>query len=192
MQVARELAARRSRVVRDPVMRGEVVNKISARLGVRVADFETLLSLASRFGKVDAEGCARPIAAPSHDVAMLCLLALRDEEARAFLARAKLARSARETLPARTCSRKFSRPIFVRPIRPRSICFMATLSPAEESLVSGWLLQKMPANAARWRESGGMVFGRRFCGANLQIAESRLRLPNLTTGEMMQSAETCS
>ena len=42
MQVARELAASVA-FVRDPVMRGEVMNKISARLAIRVADFETLV-----------------------------------------------------------------------------------------------------------------------------------------------------
>jgi DNA primase len=83
MQVARELAASVT-FVRDPVMRGEVMNKISARLAMRLADFETLVKPGQPFRQGDAK-VAAPIAAPSHNVAMLCLLALRDEEARAFL-----------------------------------------------------------------------------------------------------------
>src|SRR2546430_11408049 len=83
MQVARELAASVT-FVRDPVMRGEEMNKISARLAMRVADFETLVKSGQPFRQGDAK-VATPIAAPSHNVAMLCLLALRDEEAHAFL-----------------------------------------------------------------------------------------------------------
>src|SRR5213075_1519609 len=83
MQVARELAASVA-FVRDPVMRGEVMNKISARLAIRVADFETLVKPADSFRRSNAK-IGVPLPVPSHDVAMLCLLALRDEEARAFL-----------------------------------------------------------------------------------------------------------
>jgi hypothetical protein len=64
--------------------------------------------------------------------------------------------------------------------------FQTTLSPAEESLVSGWLLQKMPANPAtvarEWWDGLGQAILRR----ELAEAESRLRLPSLTTGEIMQ------
>src|SRR5213592_2603189 len=81
MQVARRLAETVSRV-HDPLMRGEVVNRASARLGVSPADFGTLLSTRPR-GTASSEGpeSARAQAAPGprHDIAMLCLLALRDE-----------------------------------------------------------------------------------------------------------------
>src|SRR5207237_5334859 len=81
MQVARRLAETVSRV-HDPLMRGEVVNRASARLGVSPADFGTLLSTRPR-GTASSEGpeSARAQAAPGprHDIAMLCLFALRDE-----------------------------------------------------------------------------------------------------------------
>src|SRR5947199_6994519 len=83
MQVARELAASVAHV-RDPVMRGEVMNKISARLAIRVADFETLVKRTDPLRRDDSKARS-PASAPSHNVAMLCLLALRHEEARAFL-----------------------------------------------------------------------------------------------------------
>src|SRR6201997_4286140 len=47
IQAARNLAATVSRV-HDPVLRGEVVNKASARLGVAPADFESLLAKQTR------------------------------------------------------------------------------------------------------------------------------------------------
>src|SRR5207253_1454685 len=53
MQVARELAASVT-FVRDPVMRGEVMNKISARLAIRLADFETLVKPGQPFRQGDA------------------------------------------------------------------------------------------------------------------------------------------
>ena len=54
MQVARELAASVT-FVRDPVMRGEVMNKISARLAMRLADFETLVKPGQPFRQGDAK-----------------------------------------------------------------------------------------------------------------------------------------
>src|SRR5256886_1762076 len=69
MQVARRLAETVSRV-HDPLMRGEVVNRASARLGVSPADFGTLLSTRPR-GTASSEGpeSARAQAAPGprHD-----------------------------------------------------------------------------------------------------------------------------
>jgi DNA primase len=85
MQLARKLAETVSRV-QDPLLRGEVVSKISARLGVSILDFETLLPKQKREGfSVSKRLLSRASPVPRHDIAMLCLLALRDEEARDFL-----------------------------------------------------------------------------------------------------------
>ena len=85
MQLARKLAETVARV-HDPIMRGEVASKVSARIGVPARDFETLLTRPIR---ERAPGSTvermQPAPAPRHDVAMLCLLALRDPEAREFL-----------------------------------------------------------------------------------------------------------
>jgi DNA primase len=148
MKVARRLAETVSRV-HDPLMRGEVVNKASARLGVSPADFGTLLSTRPR-GTASSEGpgSARVQAAPGprHDIAMLCLLALRNEPARNFL----LAQNWRETLEQAPDAEILIRILQseLHPDDPASrSAFMATLPPAEEALVSAWLLQKVPAAA---------------------------------------------
>src|SRR5438309_2899555 len=66
MQVASELAASVAHV-RDPVMRGEVMNKVSARLGTRVGDFETLVKRGEHHRSVASVSKAGPsVAAPSH------------------------------------------------------------------------------------------------------------------------------
>jgi DNA primase len=183
MQVARELAASVT-FVRDPVMRGEVMNKISARLAMRLADFETLVKPGQPFRQGDAK-VASPIAAPSHNVAMLCLLALRDEGARAFL----LEQNWREVLASVPSSDLLTK-ILQADLRPADSAslnlFQTTLSPAEESLVSGWLLQKMPANAATLAREWWNGLRQAILRRELEAAESRLRLPNLTTGEIMQ------
>jgi hypothetical protein len=75
----------------------------------------------------------------------------------------------------------------LRPVDSASLnLFQTTLSPAEESLVSGWLLQKMPANAATLAREWWNGLRQAILRRELEAAESRLRLPNLTTGEIMQ------
>src|SRR5438874_5376734 len=146
MQLARKMAETISRV-RDPFLRGEVVSKTSARLGVSNTDFETLLPKQRR-EQLPASEPARFQASPSprHDVAMLCLLALRDETARGFL-RGQNWREILEQVPdAEILIRVLESDL--RPTDAASLnAFMATLSPADEGLVSWWLLQKMPPNA---------------------------------------------
>src|SRR5207245_1354695 len=80
---ARKLAGTVSRV-HDPMMRGEIVSKVSARLGVPTSDFENLVP----------RSVPRPMAelprdmdsiAPSQTIKQLSVLALRDSEVRDFL-----------------------------------------------------------------------------------------------------------
>ncbi|MDP9004936.1 MAG: DNA primase, partial [Verrucomicrobiota bacterium] len=85
MQLARKLAETVARV-QDPLMRGEVANKVTARLGVARADFERLLTKPRR-ERISADDQPGAISTPPprHEVGMLCLLALRHPEAREFL-----------------------------------------------------------------------------------------------------------
>ena len=77
---------------------------------------------------------------------MLCLLALRDVEARNFL----LAQDWPEVL-AETPGSEMLGTILGNDLHPEDPAslnrFMSSLAAADESLVSGWLLQKMPPNA---------------------------------------------
>src|SRR5438067_2886554 len=86
MQLAQKLAETIGRV-QDPMMRGEVANRASARIGVPRGDFDRLLSKPSRdrFSMDDGETRPEPVRPPRHDIAMLCLVGLRHEEARQFL-----------------------------------------------------------------------------------------------------------
>ena len=63
--------------------------------------------------------------------------------------------------------------------------FMATLSPAEEGLVSSWLLQKVPGNATVVAEQWWMGLRQAALRRQLQVAEARMKLPGLSTGEVV-------
>jgi len=183
MQVARKLAETIGRV-QDPVMRGEVANRASARIGVPRTDFERLLSKPSRERFSVDDGEARPelVAPPRHEIAILCLLALRHEEARQFL----LAQEWREMLALTPDAQILGRILEgdLRPDDPASLnAFMSGLSPGEEALVSSWLLQKMPPNALEVAQGWWNGLRQAALRRQLQIAEGRMKLPRLTTGE---------
>ena len=184
MQVAHRLAGTVSHV-HDSFMRGEVVNKVSARLGVPASEFEKLLSKQSRERTSEAERRRpEPFPAPPHEVAMLCLLALRDEAARAFL----LEQNWRELL-AQTPGADLLVRILESDLRADDTAslnaFMATLSPEEEGLVSAWLIQKMPPNTMTVMECWWNGLRQGALRRQLEVAESRMRLPQMSTGEVV-------
>jgi hypothetical protein len=62
---------------------------------------------------------------------------------------------------------------------------MSQLTAEEEGLVSAWLMQKMPANGRAVAESWWKGLIQATLRRQLQIAETRIRLPQLTTGEIV-------
>ncbi|HZR78286.1 MAG TPA: DNA primase [Chthoniobacterales bacterium] len=184
MQLARKLADTLGQV-RDPLMRGEISNKMSARLGVPASEFQKLIPKPRVTTQRENPSSREAIVvAPRHDLAVLCLLALRSEDARRFL----LEQNWREVLEQTTGSDLLVRILAseLRPDDPASLnAFMASLSAEEEGLVSAWLMQKMPANAIEVAEGwwNGLIQG--SLRRQLEIAETRMRLPQLTTGEVV-------
>ena len=184
MALARDLAETISHV-RDPLLRGELVRKATARIGVSATEFENLLEKRTRqTERMPQRRADKPAIAPRHDVALLCLLALRDDEARQFL----LSQNWREVL-AQTPDSELLMKIMeaeFRPSDPASLnSFMAGLPAAEESLIASWLLQRVPGNAPNlvedwWRGLRGATLRRQ-----LEAAESKMQLPQLSTGEVL-------
>ena len=75
----------------------------------------------------------------------------------------------------------------LRPGDPASLnYFQTTLPPEEEALVSGWLLQRLPAEADTVAREWWNGLRQARLRRELEAAESRLHRPNLTTGEIMQ------
>jgi DNA primase len=115
---------------------------------------------------------------------MLCLLALRDAAARDFLLGQEWEETVRETPGSEILGKILASDL--RPDDPASLnLFMSSLGREEESLVSSWLLQKIPPNpeevARDWWEGLRQPTLRR----RLQAAQSRLKLPGLSAGEVV-------
>ncbi|MGI8891505.1 MAG: DNA primase [Chthoniobacterales bacterium] len=182
MQIARELAGTVARV-HDPLMRNEVVSKVSARLGVSAADFANLLPKPQR-QRSNSDGPPRTVApAPRHELALLCLLALRDADARDFLLSQDWPEVVEETPGSEMLARILTSNL--RPDDPASLnLFLSSLSASEESLVSGWLVQKMPPQAGAVARDWWQGLRQPALRRRLQAAESRLRLPRLSAGEV--------
>ncbi|HWY41065.1 MAG TPA: DNA primase [Chthoniobacterales bacterium] len=184
MQLARKLAEIAGQV-RDPLMRGQVLNKMSARLGVPASEFEKLVPQPRRDRGPDRGGAPLEVRVmPRHDVAMLCLLALRDETARNFL----LQQNWRELLQQIAGTELLTK-ILESDLRPDDAAslnsFMSKLSAEEEGLVSAWLMQKVPANAMEVIEGWWKGLMQGALRRQLEIAETRIRLPQLSTGEVV-------
>ncbi|MDQ3199125.1 MAG: DNA primase [Verrucomicrobiota bacterium] len=182
MQIARDLAETVARV-HDPLMRNEVISKISARLGVGAADFTNLLPKPQR-GRGGQDTPPRTVApAPRHEIALLCLLALRDVEVRNFLHSQDWPEVMQETPGSEMLARILASE--VRPDDPSSVnSFLSSLSTTEESLVSGWLMQKMPPNAEKVAREWWQGLRQPALRRRLQAAESKLKLPQLSAGEV--------
>jgi DNA primase len=189
MQVARKLAETVSHV-RDQFMRGEIVSNVSARLGVPVSDFAALVLKQARAPRSasTAIGAREPQMAAGtptpHDVAMLYLLALRDDSVRRFL----LEQNWREVLAQTPGAELLVRILEsdLRPEDPASLnAFMATLSAEEERVVSAWLLRKVPPNATAVAQSWWRGLRQAALRRQLEATEGRMRLPQLSIGEIV-------
>jgi len=186
IQAARSLAATVSRV-HDPVLRGEVVNKASARLGVAPADFESLLAKHARVpgGPVNSSATeTRAAASPPHDIVMLCLLALRDAGARNFL-RAQNWREILEQVPDTNLLIRILESDLAPDDTASLNAFMATLSPEEERLASSWLMQKMPAATETVVEKWWQGICQSVMRRRLETAKNRIKVPGLSAGEVL-------
>ncbi len=180
MEVARTLAETVSHV-HDLVMRGEVISKMSARLAVSASAFAALVPKQVRKGPSEVTSDRRQQLVPPNDIALLCILALRSEEAHQFL-RAQSWREVLSQLP----STYFLERILESEVRPNDSAslsaFLASLEPEEEDIISGWLHLKTPPNSVPvpWLRLRQAALRRQ-----LDIARDRLRLPELSTGDVI-------
>ncbi|PYI72924.1 MAG: hypothetical protein DMF02_02380 [Verrucomicrobia bacterium] len=115
---------------------------------------------------------------------MLCLLALRDEMARDFLRQ----QNWRETL-AHVPDAEILGRILESDLRPGDAtslnAFMVTLPPAEERLVSSWLLRKIPENVGAMVEPWWLGIRQTVLRRQLDVATNRIKLPELSAGDIV-------
>ena len=184
MQVARKLAEILGQV-RDSLMRGEVSNKMSARLGVPRSEFERLIPKPRTDGaRESAAASPDGSVSPRHEIAVLCLLALRDDAARKFLREQNWRQVSEQISGTELLVRILEADI--RPDDPASLnSFMSQLSAEQEGLVSAWLMQKMPANGIAVAEGWWRGLIQATLRRQLEVAENRIRLPQLSTGDVV-------
>ena len=190
MQLAKRLAGTVSRV-HDSFMRGEIINKMSARLGVSAVDFEALAAKQKtsdnsqnreHSAQANRSGAITP--APRHDISMLCVLALRDETARNFLCRQNWREILEQVPDADILVRILEGDL--RPDDAASLnAFMATLVPADERLISAWILQKVPADAGTMVEKWWVGLRQAVLRRQLTVAASQIKLPDLSAGDVI-------
>jgi len=180
MEVARRLAETVSHV-HDSVIRAEVSNRISARLAVSVSDFASLVPKQIRKPTTGVTIEQRDQLAPPNDIALLCILALRSEEALQFLR----AQNWREVL-SQLHSTYFLELILASEVRPNDAAslsaFLAGLEPEEENIISGWLHLKTPPNsvAVPWLRLRQAALRRL-----LDLAKDQIKRPELSAGDVI-------
>ena len=184
MQLAHRLAETVARV-HDPMMRSEVASKVSSRIGVAAREFEALLAKPARerFSNGGSDAAPPTGTAPRHDVALLCLVALRDGDAREFLLQENWHEVLSQTPDSELLVRILESDL--RPEDPASLnAFMTQLPAAEEALVSGWLLARMPSNAGEVGRGFWSGLQQTAVRRQLQVTEGRMKIPHLSAGDL--------
>jgi DNA primase len=168
--------------IHDPIMRGQVAQKVASRLSIPAAELNSLIQKPRIAAAPSLPGQAAIVR--GHDIAMLCLLALRDDAARKFL----LQQNWHETL-AQVPDAEILVRILESDLRPSDAAslnaFMATLSSTDEGLVSSWLLQKVPSNAETMVEKWWLGIRQAVLRRQLDVAKDRIKFPQLSTGEVV-------
>ena len=181
MDLAASLASTVSEI-HDPMYRGEVEHKVATRLSIPVGEFRALIKRPS-IAPVPA-GREQVDVARGHDIAMISMLALRDERSLDFL----LEQNWREVLEETPGTDLLTRILEseVAPDDPASLnAFMSKLSTKDEGLVSAWLMQKIPANAVEVTESWWKGLQRAVFVRRLDVAKNRIKVPGLTAGDVV-------
>ena len=168
--------------IHDPMFRGQVEHKVASRLSIPVSEFRALVKKPSIAAAVTSPEQVDVVR--GHDIAMISMLALRDEASRRFILEQNWRDILEQTPGADLLMRILEGEI--RPNDPASLnAFMSKLPGDDERLVSAWLMQKMPTNPVEVAENWWKGLLRGALRRQLCVAESRIRLPELTTGEIV-------
>jgi DNA primase len=183
MLLARRTAELISRIGND-AMRNEVIYKAAARFDLPAADLKNLLPKTSARSTEFSESDIQSVTS-SQNIKQLCILALRDPEVRDFL----LGQPWREILAKTPGTELLCRILAadVRPEDPATVAsFLTSLEPKEEALLSNWISPKRIAFTDRglanewWRSLRAEPLER-----ELEALKNKMRLPNLSTGEVV-------
>jgi DNA primase len=168
--------------IHDPMFRGEVEHKVASRLSIPVGEFQALIKKPSVAAV--PTGPEQIDVVRGHDIAMISMLALRDQASRDFL----LEQNWREVLEETPGTDLLTRILEgdVLPNNPASLnAFMSKLPAQEENVISSWLMRKIPSNAVEVTESWWNGLRRSVFMRRLDVAKSRIKVPGLSAGEVI-------
>ncbi len=190
MQAARKLAEFIT-LIRDPMLREAVMNKVAQRLEVSVQEFVKLLKAPGSKSSTKADNGdalepreAQPVLLDP-TIRLLAVIALRDAAAREWLLAEQW-----DTMLADQPEAGLLVKILGADLRPEAMeslhVFLTTLSTGEESLVSGLLGEKLPPHPMHiahdcWRE-----LERRKIRHRMDTLQARMRAPNLPGEEVAE------
>jgi DNA primase len=185
MQFAQKMAESAS-LITDAVMKESVIHKVCTRLEISANDFRVLLGRIRKNAPAVSDDDAPLAVAPpklSPALSLLCLLCLRDTAARAWM----LARPWKQTL-SNTPDAELLIKILENEIQPddaQSVtAFMSRLGAGEESLVSGMLVDKLPANPQIVVQDCWTDLQRREIKRRQEVIRELLRKPDLPMEEV--------
>ena len=165
------------------------MSKVSARLGVSASDFEALVPKQQTQGR--SVGVDKQIALPSDSAAAA---RYRDALHAGVAQMRKRVNFFMRRIGARVLAQVPEHEILVRilesELRPDDAAslnaFMATLStPEEEDSFRPGFCKRCRRTRKRWSNMVAAAFGRRRCGASSRVAKDRIKLPQLSTGDVV-------
>jgi DNA primase len=181
MDLAASLASTVSEI-HDPMFRGQVEHKVASRLSIPVTEFKVLVKKPSLARAPTASEQVDVVR--GHDIAVISMLVLRDQPSRNFLFEQNWREVLEQTPGADLLIRLLESEL--RPNDAASLnAFMSKLSAEDESLVSAWLMLKMPGNAVEVTESWWSGLRRAALRRQLAVAEGRIKIPGLSTGDII-------
>ena len=168
--------------IHDPMFRGQVEHKVATRLSIPVNEFKALVKKPSIAPVPISPEQVEVVR--GHDIAMISMLALRDEQSRDFL----LEQNWREVLEETPGTDLLTRILEgeVLPNDPASLnAFMSKLPAEDEGVISAWLMHRIPTNAVEVTESWWNGLRRSVFMRRLEVAKNRIKVPGLSAGEVV-------
>jgi DNA primase len=176
---ARKLAVAIS-LITDPVLRATVINKAAMRLEISPEEFVRMLTAAKTEtdGPIEISDAVTPPLKLDPTLRLLCLVALRDETARAWL----LEEHWTDMLEQEPDSELLAKILMadLQTDNPLSVqAFLVTLTAAEEAAVTGLLEEKQIQNPLMVAHDSWRELERRRIQRRLDSCTARLRQPGL-------------
>jgi DNA primase len=182
-QAARKMAESIS-LIRDPVLRETVMHRVTQRLEVSAQEFVRLLRAPSEKPPGEAAGSQLPAEPPTQDptLHLLTIVALRDSGAREWLLAEPWDTALADQPGAELLLKVLGADL--QPDDPASVrVFLASLTAAEEGVISGLLEQRMLVHPMHIAHDCWHELDRRKLRGRIEALKARISTPELPAEE---------